>query len=45
MAGLLTGKNVLLVDDVFTTGSTADECSKTLIKNGASKVYVITIAR
>lgn len=45
MAELLKGKNVLLVDDVFTTGSTADECSKTLIKNGASKVYVITIAR
>ncbi len=41
----LTGKAVLLVDDVYTTGSTADECSKTLIKYGASKVYVITIAR
>lgn len=42
---LLTGKTVLLVDDVYTTGSTADECSKMLLKNGASKVYVITIAR
>jgi ComF family protein len=41
----LTRKTVLLVDDVYTTGSTADECSKTLLKNGASKVYVITIAR
>lgn len=42
---ILKGKSVLLVDDVYTTGSTADECSKTLIKYGASKVYVITIAR
>ncbi|MDF2616214.1 MAG: phosphoribosyltransferase [Sedimentibacter sp.] len=41
----LTGKTVLLVDDVYTTGSTADECSKTLLKNGASKIYVMTIAR
>lgn len=44
-AEILKGKSILLVDDVYTTGSTADECSKTLIKNGASKVYVITIAR
>lgn len=37
--------SVLLVDDVFTTGSTADECSKTLLNYEVSKVYVITIAR
>lgn len=42
---LLRDKTALLVDDVYTTGSTADECSKTLLENGASKVYVITIAR
>lgn len=35
-------KTVLLVDDVFTTGSTVNECSKMLIKYGAKKVYVAT---
>lgn len=37
--------SVLLVDDIYTTGTTADECSKALVKYGAGKVYVITIAR
>ncbi|MGB9975645.1 ComF family protein [Thermovenabulum sp.] len=39
------GKNVLLVDDVYTTGNTADECAKALLSGGAKKVYVITLAR
>ena len=39
------GKSVLLVDDVFTTGSTSDECSKMLLKSGAYKVQVLTLAR
>lgn len=38
------GKKVLLVDDVFTTGATAVECSKTIKKAGA-EVFVLTLAR
>lgn len=37
-------KDILLIDDVFTTGSTANECSKELIKSGAGKIYVVTAA-
>jgi len=39
------GKKVLLVDDVFTTGSTMEECAKTLKKSGAKEVIGIVIAR
>ena len=38
-------KNILLVDDVFTTGSTLAEATRTLIKSGAASVSVLTIAR
>lgn len=41
----LAGKSILLVDDVMTTGATADECAKTLLAAGASSVHVITAAR
>jgi ComF family protein len=37
-------KNVLLIDDVLTTGVTANECVKALIKNGAKNVDVLTLA-
>lgn len=37
-------KNVLLVDDIYTTGSTVNECSKVLKNSGARDVYVITAA-
>ena len=42
---LVNGKDVLLVDDVFTSGSTASFCADTLKKNGAASVTVITLAR
>jgi len=44
-ASAVAGKRVLLVDDVFTTGSTVDECAKVLKKSGATEVVVITVAR
>ena len=42
---LVTGKNVLLVDDVFTSGSTVSFCAGALKKRGATSVKVITLAR
>lgn len=40
----ITGKNILLVDDVYTTGSTIKECTRTLLEGGAESVAVITWA-
>ena len=40
----VNGKIILLVDDIYTTGSTIDECAKMLKKAGAKKVIAITIA-
>jgi ComF family protein len=39
------GAKILLVDDVFTTGATLDECAAVLKKAGASRVAVLTLAR
>ena len=41
----LKNKNILLIDDVMTTGSTLKECAKTLLKSGAIDVKVLVFAR
>ena len=42
---LVSGKTILLVDDVFTSGATASNCARVLKKSGAVKVNVFTLAR
>lgn len=39
----LQGKRILLIDDVYTTGSTSDECARILKKYGAKDVYLLTL--
>lgn len=41
----LAGRRVLLIDDVFTSGATAEECARVLLRNGAAGVDVLTLAR
>jgi ComF family protein len=44
-SGGLKGQEVLLIDDVYTTGTTVGECSRVLQRAGASKIWVVTVAR
>lgn len=41
----IQGKSVLLIDDVLTTGATAEECTKALLEAGAARVDVLAVAR
>jgi len=42
---IVKGKSILVIDDVITTGSTINACSKALIESGVKKVYGMTLAR
>jgi len=44
-AAEVTGREIVLVDDVYTTGTTATECARVLRRAGAAKVWVATVAR
>jgi ComF family protein len=43
--GSARGHNVLLIDDVMTTGSTAAACAQALKRAGASRISLLTVAR
>jgi ComF family protein len=44
-SGAIRGREVLLIDDIMTTGATARECSRVLLRAGATRVWVATMAR
>ena len=45
LRGDVSGRRMILVDDVYTTGSTMNEIARTLKRGGAERVEVLTVAR
>jgi ComF family protein len=43
--GAVRGREVLLIDDIMTTGATARECARVLLGAGAAKIWVATVAK
>jgi ComF family protein len=41
----ILNRDILLIDDVLTTGTTASECARVLLRAGAARVWVATVAR
>lgn len=41
----VTGRHLLIIDDVFTTGATANACAQVLARAGAARLAVLTVAR
>ncbi len=44
-SGQIMGKKILLIDDIFTTGATMEECARILLKNGARTITGLVVAR
>ena len=42
---IIIGKDVILIDDVYTTGATVNECAKILKQNNVGKVVILTFAK